>query len=112
MLLKLGHMKDIVDLLEPALKVKSVSSLSYALHYPERSHKPSSELPSSLQNGESSKRVALFLLSDAPTAYDACQNSASGSLVLSSGDSWHPGLISGCAERSKLHQASYSGFPQ
>ena len=37
MLLKLAHMKDIVDLLEPALEVKSVSSLSYAIHYPERS---------------------------------------------------------------------------
>ena len=46
MLLQLRHMEDIVDLLEPALEVKSVCSLSYALHYPERSHKPSSELPS------------------------------------------------------------------
>ena len=46
MLLKLGYMIDIVDLFEPALKVKSVSSLSYGLYYPERSHKPRSELPS------------------------------------------------------------------
>ena len=105
-------MKDIVDLLEPALEVKSVSSLSYALHYPERSHKPSSELPSTCKDGESSRRVALLLLPDAPTAYDACQSSASGSLVLSSGDSWHLGLVAGCAVRSELHQASYSGFPQ
>ena len=30
-------MEDIVDLLEAALEVKSVSSLSYVLHYPERS---------------------------------------------------------------------------
>ena len=46
MFLKLGHMKDIVDLLEPVLEVKSVSSLSYTLYYPERSHKPSYELSS------------------------------------------------------------------
>ena len=38
--------------------------------------------------------------------------SASGSLVLSSGDSWRPGLAAGCAARSELHQASYSSFPQ
>ena len=46
MLLQLRHMEDIVDLLEPALEVKPVCSISYALHYPKRSHKPSSELPS------------------------------------------------------------------
>ena len=44
MLLKLGHMKDIVDLFEPALEVKYISSFSYVLHYPEMSHKPSFEL--------------------------------------------------------------------
>ena len=46
MLLHLRHMEDIVDLLKPALEVKSVCSLSYVLYYPERSHKPSFELPS------------------------------------------------------------------
>ena len=45
-------------------------------------------------------RVALLLLPDAPTACDACKNSASGSLVLSSGDSWRPRLAAGCAGRS------------
>ena len=45
-LLQLRHMEDIVDLLEPALEVKPVSSLSYALHYFEGSQKPSSKLPS------------------------------------------------------------------
>ena len=62
--------------------------------------------------GESSKKVSLLLLPDAPTAYDACQSRAFGSLVLSSSDSWHPGLVVGCAERSELNQAPYSGFPQ
>ena len=42
--LELGHMEDIVDLLEPALEVKSIGHLSYMLHYPEWSHKPNSEL--------------------------------------------------------------------
>ena len=46
MFLQLRHMEDIVDLLEPALKVKSVGCLPYALQYPEWSHKPSFELPS------------------------------------------------------------------
>ena len=46
MLFQLRHMEDIMDLLEPTLEVKSVGSLAYVLHYPERSHKPSSELPS------------------------------------------------------------------
>ena len=46
MLLQLRYIDDIVDLLKLALEVKSVCSLSYALHYPERSHKPSFELPS------------------------------------------------------------------
>ena len=46
MLLQLRHMEDIVDLLEPALEVKSGCSLSYTLHYPAGSHKPSSKLPS------------------------------------------------------------------
>ena len=45
----MGYIKDIVDLLEPDLEVKFVSSLSYMLHYPERSHKPSSELPSTCE---------------------------------------------------------------
>ena len=46
MLLQLRYIEDIVDLPEPAIEVKSVCSLSYVLHYPERSYKPGSELPS------------------------------------------------------------------
>ena len=46
MILQLGHVEDIVDRLEPALEFQSVFSLPYAVHYPERCHKPSSELPS------------------------------------------------------------------
>ena len=76
MLLKLGYMEDIVDLLEPALEVKSIGSLSYALHYPEWSHKPSSELPSTCKVRGSSRRVALLLLPDAPIACDACSKVA------------------------------------
>ena len=53
--LQLRYMEDIVDLLEPALEVKSVCSLSYALYYPERSHKPSSKL-SSARKMESLRR--------------------------------------------------------
>ena len=63
-------------------------------------------------NGEYSKTVALLLLPYFPTAYDAHQNSASGSPVLSSSGLWRPGLLVGYSERSELHQASYSGFPQ
>ena len=48
-MLKLGHMKDIVDLFELALEVESVSSLTNALNYPERSQKSSSELPSTCE---------------------------------------------------------------
>ena len=44
--LQLRHVEDIVDLVEPAPEVKSIGYLPYELHYPERSHKPSSELPS------------------------------------------------------------------
>ena len=44
--IQLGHMKDVVDLLEPAFEVKSIGRLFYALHHLEWSHKPSSELPS------------------------------------------------------------------
>ena len=46
MLFHLGYMEDIVNRVEPALEVQSVCSLPFVLHYPERSHKPSSELPS------------------------------------------------------------------
>ena len=46
MLLQLRHMEDIMDLLEPALEVKSIGRLPYALQHPEWSHKPNSELPS------------------------------------------------------------------
>ena len=43
-MLQLRYVEDIVDRLKPALEVHSVCSPPYALHYPERSHKPSSEL--------------------------------------------------------------------
>ena len=33
-LLQLGHMEDVVNLLEPALEVKSIGHLSYALQHP------------------------------------------------------------------------------
>ena len=46
MLLQLRYVKDIVDLLEPTLEVKSVGCLPYALQHLEWSYKPSSELPS------------------------------------------------------------------
>ena len=46
MLLQLGHMEDIVNLLEPALEVKSIGHLFYVLHHPQWSHKPRSEFPS------------------------------------------------------------------
>ena len=49
MLFKLGHVEDIVDILEPTPEVQSVGCLPYALHHPERSYKPSSELPSACQ---------------------------------------------------------------
>ena len=49
MVLQLRYMEDIVDLLKPALKVKSVGCLTYALQNPEWSHKPSSELPSAFK---------------------------------------------------------------
>ena len=49
MLLKLGHMEDIVNVFEPAPEVRSVGCLPYMLHHPESSHKPSSELPSVFQ---------------------------------------------------------------
>ena len=44
MLLQLGHMEDIMDLLEPAREVKSICHPSYAFCYPEWSQKPRSEL--------------------------------------------------------------------
>ena len=46
MFLQLRHMEDIVHLLEPALEVKPICYLPNELHYPERSHKSISELPS------------------------------------------------------------------
>ena len=49
MLLQLGHMKYTVQLPDPAPKVKPIYCLPYALYYPERSNKPSSELPSACQ---------------------------------------------------------------
>ena len=45
-LLQLGHIEDIVDLLEPALEVKPICYSSYALYYPEQSHISRSKLPS------------------------------------------------------------------
>ena len=44
MLLQLGHIEDMVDLLEPALEVKSVCRPSYVLYCPEWSHIPYPEL--------------------------------------------------------------------
>ena len=35
MLLQLRYMEDVVDLLEPALEVKSIGRLAYALYHPE-----------------------------------------------------------------------------
>ena len=46
MLLQLGCMKNIVDLLEPAVGVKPICCSSYALHYPEWFHIPRPKLPS------------------------------------------------------------------
>ena len=112
MLPQLRHVEDIVDPLEPALEVKPVGRLPYVLQHPEWSNKPIFKLPYCLQGEGYSKRAALLLLLDTPTAYDTCQTSASGSLVLSSSGFWHPGLVSGCTELSELHQAYYSGFPQ
>ena len=45
-LLQLGHIEDIVDLLEPALEVKPICCSSYEFHYPEWSHISCPELPS------------------------------------------------------------------
>ena len=45
MLFKLGHMEDIVNILETSPEVQSIGYIPYALHHLERSHKPSSELP-------------------------------------------------------------------
>ena len=39
---KLGDIEDIVNIFEPAPEVQYLSYLPYALHYPERSYKPSS----------------------------------------------------------------------
>ena len=100
MLLQLRHVEDIVDLLEPALDVKFVGCLSYALQHPEWSHEPSFELPSTCKVKGLQRIVALLLLPDAPTACDIYQSSASNSLVLFSGDSWRPGLAAGRGERS------------
>ena len=49
MLSKLGHVEDIVDILESTLEIQTVGCLTYALHHPERSYKPSSELPGACQ---------------------------------------------------------------
>ena len=46
LLLQLGHIEDIVDLLEPTLEVKLICHSSYVLYYPEWSHIPRSKLPS------------------------------------------------------------------
>ena len=45
LLLQLRHIEDLVDLLEPALEVKSVCRLSYVLYHPEWSPKPCPKLP-------------------------------------------------------------------
>ena len=49
MLFKLEHVEDIVDILEPTPEVQSVGCVPYALHHPERSYKPSFELPNACQ---------------------------------------------------------------
>ena len=49
MLFTLGHVENIVDILEFTPEVQSVGYLPYALHHPERSYKPISELPSACQ---------------------------------------------------------------
>ena len=49
MLFKLGDMEHIVNILEPTPEVQSVGCLPYALHHPERSYKPSPDLPSTFQ---------------------------------------------------------------
>ena len=45
MVLQLGHIEDVVDLLEPALGVKSVCHLSYMLYDPEWAHTSRPKLP-------------------------------------------------------------------
>ena len=69
-LLQLRDIEDIVDLLEPTLKVKAIGHLSYSLQHPEWSYKPSSELPSTCKIEGSSRRVAFLRLPGAPTARD------------------------------------------
>ena len=44
-LLHIGYIKEIVDLIEPALEVKPICCSSYAHYYPEWSHIPRSKLP-------------------------------------------------------------------
>ena len=44
LVLQLGHMEDIVDLLEPALQVKFVCRLSYVLYYLEWCYIPRPKL--------------------------------------------------------------------
>ena len=43
-ILQLGHIEDVVDLLKPTLKVKSICRPYYAFHYPKWAHKPRSKL--------------------------------------------------------------------
>ena len=47
--LKLGFMEDIVNTLETSPEVQSIGCLPYVFQHPERSYKPSSEIPSSGQ---------------------------------------------------------------
>ena len=68
-------------------------SFLYAFHYPEWSHISRSKLLGTCKMEGLLRTVALFLLPDAPTAYDACQSSASNSPILSSSGSWHPELL-------------------
>ena len=63
---KLGHMEDIIAILESTPEVQSVGHLPYALHHPERYYKPSSA-SWCLPNEGCLKRVALFLPQDVPT---------------------------------------------
>ena len=58
-LLQLGHMEDVVNLLEPTLEVKSICRSSYEFCYPEWSHVPRSKLLSTCKV-ESLRRKSHF----------------------------------------------------
>ena len=98
--LKLGHMEDIVNALEPSPEVQSVGSLPYALHHPERSYKPSSELPSAIQMKSLRGEQHFFSHQMFLHSVVLIEVALYGSLELASDDPWRPGLAAKCAERS------------